>query len=159
MARPELTQIQGYWHQFSTYVPCIRRAMLLLTLAIQYTNTWWSAYLPCVPYKTHRGMGHNITFDRMMSRSAFDNRGQEYNVSAILTPEGTLDMEKYKQYSPLFLSYAFKLYFARIALTVRPQHGICNVLCDELREYHGHACARCTLFSQADLGTGSTLAT
>lgn len=42
-----------------------------------------------------------------MSRAAFDNRGNKYNVSAILTDEGTLDIEKYKQYSPLFLSCVF----------------------------------------------------
>ncbi|VDB86558.1 unnamed protein product [Peniophora sp. CBMAI 1063] len=66
----------------------------LLAPILYYTNTWWSAYLP------------------MMSRQAFDNRGQVYNVSAILSPEGTLDVEKYKQYSPLFLSTAFAMSYA-----------------------------------------------
>jgi hypothetical protein len=36
----------------------------------------------------------------------YDNTGAQYNVSRILTPHGTLDEEAYKQYSPLFLSYA-----------------------------------------------------
>lgn len=41
---------------------------------------------------------------RMMSRLSFDNTGREYNVSRILMPDGTLDVEGYKSYSPLFLS-------------------------------------------------------
>jgi hypothetical protein len=36
----------------------------------------------------------------------YDNTGAQYNVSRILTPQATLDEEAYRQYSPLFLSYA-----------------------------------------------------
>jgi hypothetical protein len=42
----------------------------------------------------------------MMSRHMYDNTGAEYNVSKILTPQSTFDENAYKQYSPLFLSYA-----------------------------------------------------
>ena len=41
-----------------------------------------------------------------MSRYMYDNTGAQYNVSRILAPRATLDEEAYKQYSPLFLSYA-----------------------------------------------------
>lgn len=36
----------------------------------------------------------------------YDNTGELYNVSRILSPQGTLDEEAYKGYSPLFISYA-----------------------------------------------------
>ncbi|KAL4244288.1 oligopeptide OPT transporter family protein [Abortiporus biennis] len=65
-----------------------------LTPLLYYTNTFFSQYLP------------------MMSRAAFDNTGAPYNVSRILTPEYTLDLEKYKAYSPLFLSTTFVMSYA-----------------------------------------------
>lgn len=43
------------------------------------------------------------------SRTSYDNRGLAYNVTRILTPESTLDLEAYEQYSPLFLSTTFAL--------------------------------------------------
>lgn len=43
------------------------------------------------------------------STGSFDNTGNAYNVTRILTPEATFDHEKYKNYSPLFLSTTFAL--------------------------------------------------
>lgn len=40
---------------------------------------------------------------RMLSRLAYDNKGNEYNVSRVLTAEATLDLAAYEDYSPLFL--------------------------------------------------------
>ncbi|KZT36342.1 small oligopeptide transporter [Sistotremastrum suecicum HHB10207 ss-3] len=62
-----------------------------LTPILYYTNAWFSKYMP------------------ISSRTSFDNTGAPYNVSAILTPEGTLDAEAYHNYSPLFLSTTFAL--------------------------------------------------
>ena len=45
----------------------------------------------------------------MSTGGSFDNTGAAYNVSKILTPEFTLDPEKYAAYSPLFLSTTFAL--------------------------------------------------
>jgi hypothetical protein len=45
----------------------------------------------------------------MQDSLAWDNTGNEYNVSRILTPELTLDENAYKSYSPLFLSTNFAL--------------------------------------------------
>ncbi|EJF60906.1 OPT oligopeptide transporter [Dichomitus squalens LYAD-421 SS1] len=75
-----------------------------LTPILYYTNTWYAKYLP------------------ISSRGSFDNTGGSYDVSQILTPEATLDVEKYKAYSPLFLSTTFALSyglsFASITATI-----------------------------------------
>ncbi len=52
-----------------------------------------------------------IQSSRMMSSHMFDNTGQRYNVSRILTPQSTLNEEAYRQYSPLFLSYVVVIFF------------------------------------------------
>ncbi len=43
------------------------------------------------------------------STGSFDNTGNAYDVTRILTPEGTFDPDKYKAYSTLFLSTTFAL--------------------------------------------------
>lgn len=62
-----------------------------LTPILYYTNTWYSKYLP------------------ISSDTSYDNTGALYDVTRIITPEGTFDEEKYKAYSPLFLSTTFAL--------------------------------------------------
>ncbi|KAI0286616.1 OPT oligopeptide transporter protein-domain-containing protein [Russula aff. rugulosa BPL654] len=73
-------------------------------LVLKYTNAWYSMFTP------------------MMSSHMFDNTGQYYNVSRILTPQSTLDEGAYQQYSPLFLSASFAmsygLSFATITATL-----------------------------------------
>lgn len=55
----------------------------------------------------------------MSDSTTYDNTGVSYNVTRILTPKFTLDIEAYKAYSPLFLSTTFAmsygLSFAAIA--------------------------------------------
>ncbi|KAI0367875.1 small oligopeptide transporter [Pilatotrama ljubarskyi] len=76
----------------------------IITPILYYTNTWYAKYMP------------------ISSRTSFDNTGQEYNVTRILTPESTLDVAKYEAYSPLFLSTTFAmtygLSFASITATI-----------------------------------------
>jgi len=76
----------------------------ILTPIIYYTNTWYSTFLP------------------MMTRDMYDNTGNTYNVTRILTPESTLDVAAYKGYSPLFLSASFAvaygMSFASITATL-----------------------------------------
>ncbi|EJD01572.1 OPT oligopeptide transporter [Fomitiporia mediterranea MF3/22] len=76
----------------------------ILTPALYYTNTWYSAYMP------------------ISSRTSYDNTGGEYNVSRILRPDGTFDEDAYHAYSPLFLSATFilsyGLSFAGITATI-----------------------------------------
>ncbi|TFK79308.1 OPT oligopeptide transporter [Polyporus arcularius HHB13444] len=75
-----------------------------ITPVLYYTNTWYAKYMP------------------ISSRTSFDNTGASYDVSRILTPEATLDLQKYETYSPLFLSTTFALSyglsFASITATI-----------------------------------------
>jgi hypothetical protein len=71
---------------------------------LQYTNVWYSAYLP------------------MVSSHSFDNMGKQYNVTQIINPDSSFNIEAYKAYSPLFLSASFAiaygLSFASITATL-----------------------------------------
>jgi hypothetical protein len=62
-----------------------------LTISSQYSNVWYSAYLPLV------------------SSHSFDNTGNRYNVSQIINADASFNLEAYKAYSPLFLSASFAL--------------------------------------------------
>ena len=56
------------------------------------------------------------------SRISFDRFGNSYNVTAIINDDASLNVEKYKAYSPLFLSTTFAisygLSFASITATI-----------------------------------------
>ncbi len=75
-----------------------------LTPILYYNNVWYAQYMP------------------ISSRTSFDNTASGYQVKNILKPDGTIDMEKYKAYSPLFLSTTFAisygLSFASITSTL-----------------------------------------
>lgn len=75
-----------------------------LTPVLYYTNTWYSKYMP------------------ISSTGSFDNTGSPYNVTQILT-EGTFDEEKYKGYSPLFLSTTFALSYGLSFASVTGELG------------------------------------
>ncbi|KAF7334639.1 OPT oligopeptide transporter [Mycena venus] len=70
----------------------------------RFTNTFYSKYMP------------------ISSGGSFDNTGASYNVSRILTPDKVFDEQKYKEYSPIFLSTTFSisygLSFASITATI-----------------------------------------
>ena len=42
---------------------------------------------------------------RMSTRNSYDNTGHPYNVTRIINSDASLNLEEYKNYSPLFLSY------------------------------------------------------
>jgi OPT oligopeptide transporter protein len=71
---------------------------------LQYTNVWYSAYLP------------------MVSSHSFDNTGKGYNVTQIINADSSFNLQSYKAYSPLFLSASFAmaygLSFASITATL-----------------------------------------
>ncbi|KAK7687136.1 hypothetical protein QCA50_009639 [Cerrena zonata] len=75
-----------------------------LTPVLYYTNTWFSKFMP------------------ISSRTSYDRFGQSYDVTQIINPDSTLNIEKYHAYSPLFLSTTFALTyglsFASIAATL-----------------------------------------
>ncbi|KAI0785549.1 OPT oligopeptide transporter [Abortiporus biennis] len=76
----------------------------IITPILYYTNTWYAKYLP------------------ISSRMSYDNTGAIYDVTRIINTDLTLNIEKYKAYSPLFLSttfaIAYGLSFASITATI-----------------------------------------
>ncbi|TDL15748.1 OPT oligopeptide transporter [Rickenella mellea] len=76
----------------------------IVTPILYYKNVWYSQYMP------------------ISTRGSFDNTGNPYNVSAILNPDATINLEAYHNYSPLFLSTTFAisygLSFASITSTL-----------------------------------------
>jgi OPT oligopeptide transporter protein len=71
---------------------------------LQYTNVWYSAYLPLV------------------SSDTFDNTGKQYNVSQIINSDSSFNLQAYEAYSPIFLPASFAisygLSFATISATI-----------------------------------------
>ena len=68
------------------------------------------------------------------STHSFDNMGLSYNVSRIIAPDLTLDVDKYHGYSPLFLPTTFAisygLSFASITGTsARCASFVCDIVC------------------------------
>ncbi|KAI0271688.1 small oligopeptide transporter [Gloeopeniophorella convolvens] len=76
----------------------------IVTPIVYFTNTWFSEYMP------------------ISSRTSYDNTGAAYNVTRILNPDSTINLEAYHNYSPLFLSTTFAmsygLSFASITATL-----------------------------------------
>lgn len=106
------TQIAGYvgsplippWYAIANILAGTVSLFMILPIIIHYSGAWYSEFLP------------------MSDSTSYDNTQAVYNVTKILTPEFTLDVEKYRNYSPLFLSTTFALAygisFAAIASTV-----------------------------------------
>jgi hypothetical protein len=71
---------------------------------LQYTNVWYSAYIPLV------------------ASHSFDNTGKQYNVSQIINSDSSFNLQAYKAYSPIFLSASlaitYGLSFATITATL-----------------------------------------
>jgi hypothetical protein len=102
-----ITIVFFYW--IITPILYVRRSYLFfsfrfLTMSSQYTNVWYSSYLPLV------------------SSHSFDNTGKTYNVSRIINDDLSFNLQAYKAYSPLFLSASFAmsygLSFASITATL-----------------------------------------
>ncbi|OTA00189.1 hypothetical protein A9Z42_0058190 [Trichoderma parareesei] len=77
----------------------------LIIIALYYTNTNWSAYLP------------------INSSGIFDNTGNSYNITRVISPDtGVLDESAYEQYSPAFYSagnlVVYGAFFAFYPLTM-----------------------------------------
>jgi hypothetical protein len=75
-----------------------------LIIIVQYSNAWYSAYLP------------------LISSHTFDNTGSIYNVSRVINPDGSFNLRAYQAYSPLFfpasIAITYGLSFASIASLV-----------------------------------------
>jgi OPT oligopeptide transporter protein len=64
-----------------------------LTISTQYSNAWYSAYLP------------------LISSHTFDNTGNVYNLSRIINPDGSFNLQAYEAYSPLFLPASSAIFY------------------------------------------------
>ena len=93
------TQVTGYtlsplmfpWHGIANTLAGVVIFFMITTIGVHYSGGWYAQYLP------------------ISDSQSYDNTQSVYNVSRILTPEYTLDLEKYQNYSPLFLSTTFSL--------------------------------------------------
>ncbi|KAF2667984.1 small oligopeptide transporter [Microthyrium microscopicum] len=93
------------WHSLANTLIGLVIFVWIITSAVHFSGTWYSDYLP------------------MSDSNSYDNTGQSYNVSRILNDDFTLNVDKYKEYSPIFLSTTFALQYglsfaATIALVV-----------------------------------------
>ncbi|CZS90755.1 related to small oligopeptide transporter, OPT family [Rhynchosporium agropyri] len=73
---------------------------IITSIGVHYTGAFYSEYLP------------------MSTGGNFDNTGVKYNVSKILTPEFTLDAQRYSEYSPIFLSTTFAMAYGLSFATI-----------------------------------------
>jgi hypothetical protein len=82
--------------------------VILTTIGITYTGSWYSDYLP------------------MNTSQTFDNTQSAYNVTRVLGPNFTFDLAKYKDYSPMFLAPTLALNYGLsfAALTAAIVHAI-----------------------------------
>lgn len=72
----------------------------IVAAAIHFKGLFYSKYLP------------------ISDSNSYDNTGNMYNVSRILDDQGRFDLEKYKSYSPLFLSTSFMLSYGLSFATI-----------------------------------------
>ncbi|CAG7853660.1 Glutathione transporter 1 [Serendipita indica DSM 11827] len=95
----QLFDIMG---RISTHDPMVGRGHIFLGFALfwwvvqpimYYTNSFWMAYMP---------MGQASTYDRF---------GNVYNVSRVLTPDITLNLTAYEEYSQLYLSPSYVAFY------------------------------------------------
>ncbi|KAL2819753.1 OPT oligopeptide transporter protein-domain-containing protein [Aspergillus granulosus] len=63
----------------------------LIVPLIYYTNTWYSAYLP------------------LLDPNTFDNTGRMYDMRRVMNHNGTVNVEEYRNYSPMFISAGFSV--------------------------------------------------
>ncbi|KAL2868059.1 small oligopeptide transporter, OPT family [Aspergillus lucknowensis] len=102
------TQISGFnfsplispWHGIANTLIGMVAWFWIVTPALHYSGVHYSKYLP------------------ISDSNSYDNTGQIYNVSRILTPTMTLDKAKYEDYSPLFLSTVFSMSYGLSFATI-----------------------------------------
>ncbi len=82
----------------------------IITPILYYTNVWYSQFMPCVVLLL-LGVDRDLIphLCSISSRTSFDRFGQTYDVTKIINDDASLNLAKYEQYSPLFLSTTFAL--------------------------------------------------
>ncbi|EIM86112.1 OPT oligopeptide transporter [Stereum hirsutum FP-91666 SS1] len=64
---------------------------LFIAPILYYSGVWYSDYLP------------------LLSSSTFDNTGASYNITKVVNSDLTFNLEKYKEYSPMYISMAYSI--------------------------------------------------
>lgn len=86
------------------------------------TASTYRKHLSRSPFLRHGELTDTRARASMSSRTSYDRYGNTYNVTAIINADATLNEERYKAYSPLFLSTTFAmsygLSFASITSTL-----------------------------------------
>jgi OPT family small oligopeptide transporter len=85
--------VTPYWVIMNTYCSVLIFFVFLLSL-LYSSNVWAAKYLPVI------------------STSTFDNKQEHFNVTKILTDNFTIDYEKYKAYSPIYIPFSYLLSYA-----------------------------------------------
>jgi OPT oligopeptide transporter protein len=75
-----------------------------------YSGMWYSDYLPISTSKRYVYCALRFIQYPLIKHS-YDNTGHKYNITRITTSDFRLDLQKYKEYSPLFLSTTFALQY------------------------------------------------
>jgi OPT oligopeptide transporter protein len=88
------------WHAIANTLIGLFLFAWITTIGIHYSGAWYSKWLP------------------ISDATSYDNTGAPYNVSRIITPQYTLDLQGYKQYSPIFLSTTFALQYGLSFATI-----------------------------------------
>lgn len=78
-----------FWVSANTYASVLIFFVIVLPI-LYFTNTWYAKYMPVI------------------SGSTFDNT-QSYNVKKILNADYSINLEKYKEYSPVFVPFSYLL--------------------------------------------------
>jgi OPT family oligopeptide transporter len=92
------------WHAIANMVGGIVIFFTIVAAGLKYSGVWFAEYLPVI------------------NSHAYDNTGNQYNVSMILDEQTRFDLDKYNAYSPLFLptqfALAYGLSFAAVAAVI-----------------------------------------
>ncbi|KAK3354904.1 putative isp4 protein [Neurospora tetraspora] len=86
-----LSPLASPFHAIVNVVGGVTFFFVIVSLGIQYSNTWYSAYLP------------------VQESHSYDNTGKRYDVLRILNQNLHFDEAKYHAYSPLYLPTQFAL--------------------------------------------------
>lgn len=95
MANFGVTIVLFYWlflailHVRLPFFPVFLELVISVYRVLQYSNLWYSAYLP------------------ILSSYSFDNTASIYNVSRIINSDFSFNLQAYKEYSPPFLPTSY----------------------------------------------------
>lgn len=77
----------------NTYASVLIFFVIILPI-LYFTNTWYAKYMPVI------------------SGSTYDNTQKRYNVTKVLNPDFSINLEKYREYSPVFVPFSYLLSYA-----------------------------------------------